>query len=69
MEDLPRARSSPNSNTAAEPEANAPEYCRLVAREPIFKQDAKDQGRTRAASPKKGKNAVWLILREWRKGR
>ncbi|WP_234894945.1 hypothetical protein [Sinorhizobium meliloti] len=31
MEDLPRARSSPNSNTAAEPEANAPEYCGLVA--------------------------------------
>lgn len=50
IEDLPRARSSPNSNTAAEPEANAPEYCGLVAREPIFKQDAKDQGRTRAAS-------------------
>lgn len=54
MEDLPRARSSPNSNTAAEPEANAPEYCGLVAREPIFKQDAKDQGRKRAASLEKG---------------
>ncbi|ATB02197.1 hypothetical protein BWO90_08870 (plasmid) [Sinorhizobium meliloti] len=42
----------------------APGYCALVAREPIFKQDAKDQGRTRAASLDEGRIAVWLILRE-----
>ncbi|MDE4598579.1 hypothetical protein ACVMB3_006276 [Sinorhizobium meliloti] len=58
MEDLPRARSSPNSNTAAEPEANAPEYCRLVAREPSSNKMRKTRVEHERLPLKKGKRRL-----------